>query len=281
MAIMQAKHTPAAVAASKDRTMSKEKRPWGLYIGRALIAVIAILAWHVAVTTGFANPAFVSSPTAVYHAIGALLAQSDFWSNLGTTALEVLISFVASVFLGIAAAVTLDRNARIRALVSPYVSAINSMPRVALGPIFILWFGIGIASKVVLATSLGFFIVLVSTLGGLQTVDRDILLMSKLYGASNLRLFWNVRLPWALPSVFAGMKLTLIYCASGAVIGEMIAAKSGIGLLLQTYSGQFDIASVLGVMFVLVACVVFVTSCIEYVERSLLRWAKGITDIPG
>jgi NitT/TauT family transport system permease protein len=90
-----------------------------------------------------------------------------------------------------------------------------------------------------------------------------------------------VRLPWALPSLFAGLRLTLVYCTSGAVIGEMIAAQSGLGLLLQTYSSQFDIANVLAVLLILVALVSLLTGIMELVERRLLRWSAGSTDVPG
>jgi NitT/TauT family transport system permease protein len=155
------------------------------------------------------------------------------------------------------------------------------MPRIALGPLFILWFGIGIASKVVLAFSLGYFIMLLSTLGGLKNVDRDLLLMSRLFGASELRLFWHVRFPWALPGIFAGLKLTLIYCSAGAVIGEMIAAKSGLGVLLQTFSGRFDVAGVLALILIVALLVMVLTSLMDLAERRFLEWSRGSTDVPG
>lgn len=257
-------------------------RPWlWLQVERLLLLFAFLLAWHLAVAFRWADPAFISSPVAVGQALVRLFTEDGIQSHLATTATEVAIAFVASVVLGMSGAVFLDRSERARNLLSPYLAAFNSMPRIALGPIFILWFGIGMTSKVVLATSLGFFIILMSTLGGLRTVDRDMLLMSRLYGASDVQLFWHVRLPWALPSVFAGLKLTLIYCTSGAVIGEMIAATSGLGLLLQTYSGQFDIASVMAVMVVLIGIVVVVTAVLEHLERRFLGWARGITDVPG
>lgn len=254
---------------------------WRLQFGRTMLLVAFLLAWHFAVQLGFADAAFISTPIAVCKALVKLFTEADVLSHLGTTATEVAIAFCLSVVLGMVCAVFLDRSERTRELLSPYIAAFNSMPRIALGPIFILWFGIGLTSKVVLATSLGFFIILVSTLGGLRTVDRDMLLMSRLYGASDMKLFWYVRLPWALPSVFASLKLTLIYCTSGAVIGEMIAATSGLGLLLQTYSGQFDIASVMAVMVILIVAVVVLTAALEQIEKRLLGWANGITDIPG
>lgn len=283
MDLAQTEDKVATLSSSAPSTSpnTRARGPWALYVGRVLVLVGIVLVWHIAVTTGLANPAFISSPEAVFKALLNLFTDADVLSNLATTAIEVAIAFAISVVLGIASAVVLDRNERLSSLLSPYIAALNSMPRVALGPVFILWFGIGMASKIVLAASLGYFIVVVSTLGGLRTVDRDLLLMSRLYGASNLRLFWHVRLPWALPSVFAGLKLTLIYCASGAVIGEMIAAKSGLGLLIQTFSGQFDIASVLAVMVVIVICEVVIITAFEWLERRLLAWAHGSTDVPG
>lgn len=132
-----------------------------------------------------------------------------------------------------------------------------------------------------IAFSLGYFIMLLSTLGSLKNVDRDLLLMSRLFGASELSLFRHVRLPWALPGIFAGLKLTMIYCSSGAVIGEMIAAKSGLGALLQSFSGRFDVAGVMALILVIALVVMAMTSLMELLERRLLEWSKGSPDVPG
>ena len=274
----------AALESSPARPRVRDAGPArraGLAVARLGLLVALVLAWQVAVSTHLADPAFVSAPRDVFEALWTLLRSAELWSNLRVTLVEVLVAFVLSTALGLLAAIYLDRSARVNALVGPFLTALNSMPRIALGPLFILWFGIGMTSKVVLATSLGFFIILVSTMGGLRNVDRDLLLMSRLYGASGSRLFWHVRLPWALPSLFAGLRLTLVYCTSGAVIGEMIAAQAGLGLLLQTYSGQFAIASVMAVLVVLVALVSLLTSLLGLVEHRLLGWSAGSTDVPG
>jgi NitT/TauT family transport system permease protein len=223
----------------------------------------------------------VSSPASIAAALGKLVTEGDLGPNLLTTLTEIMISFVMSVVFGIASALVLDRVDRVNRILSPFLTAFNSMPRIALGPLFILWFGIGIASKVVLAFSLGYFIMLLSTLGGLKNVDRDLLLMSRLFGASELRLFRDVRLPWALPSIFAGLRLTLIYCSAGAVIGEMIAAQSGLGLLVQSFSGRFDVASAMALILVVAFLVMALTAVMDVVERRLLGWSKGSTDVPG
>jgi ABC-type nitrate/sulfonate/bicarbonate transport system permease component len=93
-------------------------------------------------------------------------------------------------------------------------------------------------------------------------------------------LFQHVRFPWALPSIFAGLKLTLIYCSAGAVIGEMIAAKSGLGVLLQSFSGRFDVAGVLALILIVALLVMVLTSLLELAERRVLEWSKGSTDVP-
>jgi NitT/TauT family transport system permease protein len=252
-----------------------------ILVMRAIFLLLVLAIWQGAVAAGFADAAFVSTPVGVAQSLWLLLKGGEVVPHLVTTIVEIAIAFVLSVVFGIASAVVLDRNEWFYRIISPFLTALNSMPRIALGPLFILWFGIGIASKVVLAFSLGYFIMLLSTLGGLKNVDRDLLLMSRLFGASEFRLFSHVRLPWALPSIFAGLKLTLIYCSAGAVIGEMIAAKSGLGLLVQTFSGRFDVAGVMALILIVAFMVMTLTSLMDLTERRLLEWSKGSTDVPG
>jgi NitT/TauT family transport system permease protein len=256
-------------------------RPLRVWAGRVILGAFFIGAWQGAVTLGLVSSAFVSTPVAVVQAIDRVVSQQGFGSALDVTVEEVLVSFVASAILGVASAIILDRVSWLRETLSPYVTAANAIPRIALGPLFVLWFGIGAMSKIVLAASLGFFIVLLGTMAGLANVDRDMLLMARLYGANNRQLFFHVRLPWALPGVFSSLKLALIYCMSGAIVGEMIAARTGLGELLQSYSGQFDIAALLAVLVIVVGIVVAVTAVLTIVERRFLRWAKGSTDVPG
>lgn len=268
-------------AALGSTSRASESRAVSIFAMRVLFMGLVLAAWQGAVAVGLADAAFISTPVSVAQSLWLLFKGGEIFPHLGTTLLEIVIAFVLSVVFGISSAVILDRNDWLYRIISPFLTALNSMPRIALGPLFILWFGIGLASKVVLAFSLGYFIMLLSTLGGLKNVDRDLLLMSRLFGASEFRLFRHVRLPWALPSVFAGLKLTLIYCSAGAVIGEMIAAKSGLGLLVQTFSGRFDVAGVMALILVVALMVMTLTSLMDLAERRLLEWSKGSTDVPG
>lgn len=257
------------------------RRSRSVALGRTVFLLLFLAIWQGAVSLHLANPAFISSPAEIARALWDLVKGGEILPHLGTTLVEIAIAFVLSIVFGIGSAIVLDRNAWLHQTVSPFLTAFNSMPRIALGPLFILWFGIGIASKIVLAFSLGYFIMLLSTLGGLKNVDRDLLLMSRLFGASNLRLFRDVRLPWALPGIFAGLRLTLIYCSAGAVIGEMISAKSGLGLLVQTFSGRFDVAGVMALILVVALMVMALTALMDFAERRLFEWSRGSTDVPG
>jgi NitT/TauT family transport system permease protein len=268
-------------AALNSAARGVDDRPGLLMVMRVLFLLVVLAIWQGAVAIGLADAAFVSTPFDVAQSLWQMFRSGEIFPNLGTTLLEIAVAFIASVVFGIASAVILDRNNWLDRIISPFLTALNSMPRIALGPLFILWFGIGLTSKIVLAFSLGYFIMLLSTLGGLKNVDRDLLLMSRLFGASEIRLFRYVRLPWALPGIFAGLKLTLIYCSAGAVIGEMIAAKSGLGLLVQTFSGRFDVAGVLALILIVAVMVMALTSLMDLAERRLLAWSKGSTDVPG
>jgi NitT/TauT family transport system permease protein len=272
-----------SVSSEADLGMAarSDKRSGSVLLARIVFLIVLLAAWQGAVAIGLVDAAFVSSPAGIALSLWSLVADGELFPHLGTTLIEIAISFVLSIVFGIGSAIVLDRNAWLQQIVSPFLTAFNSMPRIALGPLFILWFGIGITSKIVLAFSLGYFIMLLSTLGGLKNVDRDLLLMSRLFGASELRLFRDVRLPWALPGIFAGLRLTLIYCSAGAVIGEMIAAKRGLGLLVQSFSGRFDVAGVMALILVVALLVMVLTALMDLVERRLLDWSKGSTDVPG
>ncbi len=212
-----------------------------------LLAII-LLAGRAPSTSGLANAAFISTPASAAQSLWHLFRDGEIFLISARPCSRSHRSRLSVVF-GNASAVVLDRNDWLNRIVSPFLTAFNSTPRIALGPLFVPWLGIGIASKVVLAFSLGYFIRLLST-PARKNVDRDLLLMSRLLRVSELRLFRHVRFPWALPGISAGLKLTLIYCSAGAVIGEMIAAKSVFSVPLQSFSGRFDVAGVLALTLI-------------------------------
>ena len=152
------------------------------------------------------------------------------------------------------------------------MTVINAMPRIALVPLFILWFGLGVGSKIAVGFSLTFFIVLSSTTAGIRGVDADHITLSRSLGAKPLQLFWKVTLPSAVPVIFSGLRLGLIYAMLGVVGAELLAAEHGLGQTLAQAQGQFNMDGVIGLLLLLALMGLAVSAGMTRVERRLLRW---------
>lgn len=244
-----------------------------LYLGRLAIFFGFGALWWLAVQMKWVDKFFVSSPDA----IAAFLFEAFFKEivpNWRSTLFATLIAFVMSGVAGVLAGLALYEFPRLKRLLDPFLTALNSMPRIALAPIFILWFGIEVASKVALAFSLGFFIVLLSTYAGIRNVDPMLMRLSRSLGCSPWQQFTKIMLPWAIPSVFAGLKLALIYSFLGVVTSEMLASKVGLGQLIMYYSGLLRMEAVMAILFVMAVTAVLLTMLGDWIEAKLLGgWA--------
>lgn len=247
-----------------------------LYASRTFIFLTFCGIWWALVRYDFADKFFVSSPDDI-----ASFLYASFWKEIVPNAIETLsataIAFVFSAVGGILTGLLFVEVPKLKLLLDPFLTAFNSMPRIALAPIFILWFGIGMASKVALAFSLGFFIVLLSTIAGIRNLDPTLLRLSRSLGCTGWQLFTKITLPWAIPSVFAGLKLALIYSFLGVVTSEMLASKIGLGQLIMYYSGLLRMDAVLAILFVMAVCSVCLTIIADRVEAWLLGdWTETV-----
>ena len=189
---------------------------------------------------------------------------------------EALIAFVISSALGIAAGLMLARSPFWDEVLAPLVLALNSLPRVALAPLIILWFGIGIVAKVVTAFTLVFFILLVNTLGGAKNVDTDILTIARLMGASRHDILWKVTLPSALPWIFAGLNIGLTYALLGVIVAEILASNQGIGYVISSGAANFNTAAVFAGLVTLAVVAWLFSAIMRKVEARLLRWKPAV-----
>lgn len=247
----------------------------GLYLGRLAIFLGFGLLWWIAVQMKWLDKFFVSSPDAI---AGFLFANffKEIIPNWQATLMATLIAFVLSGVAGVLAGLALYEFPRVKRLLDPFLTALNSMPRIALAPIFILWFGIETTSKVALAFSLGFFIVLLSTYAGIRNVDPTLMRLSRSLGCSPWQQFTKIMLPWAIPSVFAGLKLALIYSFLGVVTSEMLASKIGLGQMIMYYSGLLRMEAVMAILFVMAVTAVLLTMLGDWIEAKLLGgWADA------
>ena len=246
-------------------------------IARLIVVGAVLAAWQASVATGLVDAFWISSPTLVISEFWRQLASGDLINDVAITVTEALIAFVVSSVLGIITGLLLARSPFWDEVLAPLVLALNSLPRVALAPLIILWFGIGITAKVVTAFTLVYFILLVNTLGGAKNVDNDILTIAKLMGASKRDILWKVTLPSALPWIFAGLNLGLTYSLLGVIVAEILASNHGLGYVIASSAATFNTAGVFSGLITLAAVAWVFSALMRNIEAQLLRWKPSVT----
>jgi NitT/TauT family transport system permease protein len=246
-------------------------------IARLALCCGALAVWQAAVSGGLIDPLWVSSPFLVAKDLWELSITGELLTDVWMTVSEALIAFVVSSSLGIVSGLLLSRSPFWDDVMAPIIVALNSLPRIALAPLIILWFGVGVVAKVVTAFTLVYFILLVNTLGGAKNVDNDIMTIAQLMGASKRDLLWKVILPSALPWIFAGLSIALTYSLLGVIVAEILASNQGIGYLIASSAGNFDTAGVFAALVVLVGIAWLFSTGMRKIEARLLRWKPSLT----
>jgi NitT/TauT family transport system permease protein len=210
--------------------------------------------------------------------LALLIAVLGAWyglTHLGVTLLETVLAFAFGTVLGLAVGLWLALSPFASRLLNPYITAVNSMPRVILAPIFAVWFGLGIGSKVMLGVTLVFFIVFFSVYNGVREVSPVILNNARMLGAAGRQLLRHVYLPSATAWVFSSLHASVGMAFVGAVVGEYLGSSRGVGYLILQAEGVFDIDTVLAGIAVLTACALLLDRVVSIAERRLLRWRPG------
>ena len=241
------------------------------------VAVAMIAVWHILTTTTLIGDPdklqfFFSTPVDVARQIWVWLANGSIWYHLWITLSEAILAFVIGAVAAIVLGFWFARQPRLAAVFDPYIKAANALPRVVLAPIFTLWFGLGIWSKVALGFTLVFFIVFFNVYQGVKEVNRTVLENARMLGMSERQLLRHVYLPSALSWVFSSLHTSIGFAVVGAVVGEYLGSAAGLGYLIAQAEGMFDIAGVFAGMFVLSAFVLVIDGLVTLAERRLLRW---------
>lgn len=243
-----------------------------LALGWTVLAVVTLGTWEWAGRNGLISPIFFSYPSAIGLALVDGLRGDLITLDARYTVIATVVGFVAAALIGIAAAFGLSQVPYLRKLFNPIFTALNSLPRVALAPLFVLWFGIGLLSHIVLAASLTFFVVFANTMAGIESVDQDHLLLARLQGATRWQTFRWFVVPSALPSIFVGLELGFIFAMLGTVSGEMIAGEAGFGVRLQRDAGVFNTKGYFATLLVLVLVSAIASGLFQLAKRPLVRW---------
>jgi len=233
---------------------------------------VVVGAWQLYASSDLGDPVLVQGPVDVWDAFRQLSGDGTLWSDLSATLQATLIALVIGSVVGVVLGIGLALAPRVEAVVSPYIDALNAMPRIALAPVFIVYFGIGMWAKVALALTLVIFIVLISARAGVRSADPDVVQLATVLGASRRQRFFKVLLPVAVPSIFAGVRLGLIYSLLGVVGSEIVSAEDGLGQLVAAASSNFDMASVYAVLVLLAVVAALLNILAARLERWILRW---------
>lgn len=244
-------------------------------LSRVAIVVAAVLAWDAASGT-IVRPFFVSTPEAVgERLLDWLGGQNDFWYHARFTLTSAGLGYLVGAVLGVALAWPLALRRTPYRIAEPYFLVAYSIPAVALGPVFILWFGIGLLPKVVLAAYFVFFVVFINAAEGIRQVPQGLLETSKVMGASSWQLMRLIMFPGALPYILAALRVTLPAAMIGAVVGEFIASNRGIGYLTRAAAGRYQTAGVIAGTIVLAAIVLLLSVALRPLSRAL-RWQPDV-----
>lgn len=238
---------------------------------RIALLVVTLTAWQL--TSGrLISEFWISSPTAIWEALLQFLRDGVLGSAVRVTLVETAIGFALGAATGILIGIASGVNSLVARVLDPFLVAFNSIPRVALIPLFILWFGIGLPTKVLFAATLVFFPVFMNTFAGCRDVDRDLLDVLKVMGASRLDTIRRVLVPSALAWVFAGLRVSIPFALIGAVIAEMFTANDGLGYLISVSANQYDTAGSFAAIGVTTALGIVLTWLVAALERRVLRW---------
>lgn len=262
---------------SQGATTARKRSTRALMVvsfGWVAVFVVVSGSWQIAATHGVINPVFTGLPSRIGAAFLRAITGPELFVDARATATAALIGAGFASIAGIVCAFILAQSDVWRRIVDPYFTVFNGLPRVALAPLFLLWFGIGIMSKVALAASITFFVTFYNTMVGVDSVDRDHLLLARALGASRFQVFLKFVVPSAVPSIFTGLQLGFVYGMLGTVASEMLAGEHGLGVLLTRQAALFQMDEYFATLMLLALLTCTISGTMEFIRRRLLRWQR-------
>jgi NitT/TauT family transport system permease protein len=242
-----------------------------------LALLVAVLGgWELAARTKFVDPFFSGQPSQVAVQLKTWVTDGTeagpLWEQVSVTLQEAALGFLIGVTCGVIAGIALGRVRFLAEVFGPYIKVLNSIPRIVLGSIFILWWGLGLTSKVALAVVLVFFGVFFNAFQGTREVDRNLIANARILGASKRQVTYGVVLPSALTWIIASLHVSFGFALIGAIVGEFLGAQKGLGLLIAHAQGTFNPNGVYAAMFIIAVVALVAEGLITLLERRLLSW---------
>ncbi|MBL1089828.1 MULTISPECIES: ABC transporter permease [Streptomyces] len=276
-------HAPVAVVKSgaradrsRERARAARRRRLLVYGARVLLLVGVIGLWEGLARAAVIDPFNFSMPSRIWDQMSQWALngtpQGPLWEQIGYTLYEALLGWVIGVLAGVVLGIALGRVRFLADVLGPYIKVLNALPRIVLAPIFLIWFGLGPASKVASAVVLVFFPVFFNAFQGAREVDRNLVANSRILGASNRQVTLQVVIPSATSWIFTSLHVSFGFALIGAIVGEYIGATKGLGLLVSASQGTFNAAGVYAAMVILAVVALVAEGLLAFLERRLFRW---------
>ncbi|HEY8485886.1 MAG TPA: ABC transporter permease [Limnochordales bacterium] len=280
--MLQAGAQPAAGAAARrlleevEQAAARAERRRRRRVAASRLALVLVLlaGWELA-SGRLIDIFFVSRPSAIMEALWRLLMKENLLYHLQFTVLEAVLGYVAGAALGMAAGFVLARSDLLYATVQPLLAAFYGIPRIALAPLIIMWFGIGLNSKVVVAALMVFFIVLMNTIAGVRNVHPELIQIARVMGASERQILQKIVIPGAAPIIITGLQTAVPQAMIGAIVGEFISSNRGVGHVIGRAAGWFDTPGLFAGIVALLAVVLAMNGLVNLLEARAARWKGG------
>ncbi len=279
-----ASSSSTAVAARR----SAQRRKHAILLGRVVLFVLVIGGWQLTTALGILDPFFFGSPSGIVARLWDWMqhgtAYGSLWEQIWVTLEESLLGFAAGVASGVLLGVLLGESQFLAEVVGPYIKIVNALPRIVLGSVLVMWLGLGMPSKGVLAAILVFFVVFCNAFQGGRRVDRNLVANSRILGASRLQIVWHVIFPSAMTWIIASLHVALGFSIIGAIVGEFLGAQRGLGLVIATAQNTFDANGVFGAMLIIGIVALSAEALMAILEKRLLSWQPPSShdgDVPG
>ena len=244
------------------------------------LLVVILGGWQLGVSAGFIDVFFFPAPVDIFNQVIAWVTDTGFYKHVTITLTETVLGYLVGTGVGVAAGVWLGLSRSAARILDPFIKGLNAIPRVVLAPIFVLWLGLGLWSKVALAVTLVFFVTFFNAMQGVREVNPVVLSNARILGARRSNLLRHVYFPAAASWILSSLRTSVGFAVVGAIIGEYLGASAGLGYLIAQAEGNFDAVGVFAGILILAVFVLLIDSVLDIVEKRLIKWRPNTSERP-
>ncbi len=236
------------------------------------LLVVIVGGWQLGTSLGFIDVFFFPAPLNIFNQVVEWITDTSFYRHVSITLTETVLGYLIGTALGVAAGVWLGLSRSSARILDPFIKCLNAIPRVVLAPIFVLWLGLGLWSKVALAITLVFFVTFFNAMQGVREVNPVVLSNARILGAKRADLLRHVYFPAAASWILSSLRTSVGFAVVGAIIGEYLGSSAGLGYLIAQAEGNFDAVGVFAGILILAIFVLIIDSILDLVETRLIKW---------